>query len=52
MIFINYRWYKAPEILFGIKSYTEKVDIWGLGCILAELLDSGSPLFPGSSDFD
>ena len=46
-----YRWYKAPEIMFGNKKYTEKVDIWSIGCVLAELLD-GCPLFPGSSDFD
>lgn len=47
----NYRWYKAPEILFGNKKYTEAVDMWSVGCILAELLD-GCPIFPGSTDFD
>jgi len=46
-----FRWYKAPEILFGVKKYTEKVDMWSLGCILAELLD-GCPMFPGTTDFD
>ena len=29
--------------------YTEKVDIWTLGCILAELY-SGEPLFPGNNE--
>jgi serine/threonine protein kinase len=46
-----YRWYKAPEILFGNKKYTEAVDMWSVGCILAELID-GCPMFPGSTDFD
>lgn len=46
-----YRWYKAPEILFGNKYYTEKVDIWSMGCIFAELLDH-TPLFPGVNDID
>jgi len=51
MLYDNYRWYKAPEILFGNKKYTEAVDMWSVGCILAELLD-GCPIFPGSTDFD
>ncbi|CDW72478.1 cyclin-dependent kinase 1-like isoform 2 [Stylonychia lemnae] len=49
--FINTRWYKAPEILFGNKYYDCKVDTWSAGCILAELID-GAPLFPGLSDID
>ncbi|XP_016981453.1 putative mitogen-activated protein kinase 14C [Drosophila rhopaloa] len=39
-------WYLAPEQLFLCKNYTKAVDMWSVGCILAELL-SGSPLFPG-----
>ncbi len=45
------RWYKAPEILFGCKKYTEKVDMWSVGCLFAELLD-GSPLFTGVSEIE
>lgn len=30
-------------------SYTEKVDIWSLGCIMAELF-TGEPLFPGNNE--
>ena len=41
------RWYRAPEILLGCEKYTEAVDIWGLGCILGEMLQQ-RPLFPGS----
>lgn len=32
------RWYRAPELLFGAKNYGVGVDIWAVGCILAELL--------------
>jgi len=46
--YVATRWYRAPEILLGSTSYTKGVDIWSVGCILAELL-SGGPLFPGSS---
>ncbi|XP_017105145.2 putative mitogen-activated protein kinase 14C [Drosophila bipectinata] len=41
-------WYRAPEILFGWGSeYTKAIDMWSVGCILAELI-SGRPLFPGT----
>jgi len=30
-------------------AYTEKVDIWSLGCIVAELF-TGEPLFPGNNE--
>lgn len=43
------RWYKAPELLFNSRTYSAEVDLWGAGCVLAELL-TGAPLFPGSSD--
>jgi cyclin-dependent kinase 7 len=32
------RWYRAPELLFGSKLYGPGVDIWAVGCILAELI--------------
>lgn len=28
--------YRAPEVLFGDKSYSTAVDMWGAGCMLAE----------------
>jgi serine/threonine protein kinase len=43
-------WYKSPEILFGSRKYTSKVDIWSAGCILGELV-LGVPVFPGANDF-
>ena len=36
----------APEIMLTFKQYTKAIDIWSVGCILAEML-SGKPLFPG-----
>jgi mitogen-activated protein kinase 15 len=42
------RWYRAPEILLGSNKYTKGVDMWSMGCILAELL-LGKPVFPGTS---
>lgn len=52
------RWYRAPELIL-IQPYTSAVDIWSLGCILAELLSmqegsvpgysERSPLFPGGT---
>ena len=32
------RWYRPPEIILIEKQYGPAVDIWGVGCILAELL--------------
>jgi serine/threonine protein kinase len=48
---VGTRWYKAPEILYGARSYDASVDVWSAGCILAELLDT-TPLFTGFNDFD
>lgn len=44
--YVATRWYRAPEIMLSFKMYTKAIDIWAVGCILAELL-SGRPLFPG-----
>lgn len=30
-------WYRPPELLFGDKDYTAKIDTWGAGCVMAEL---------------
>ena len=45
------RWYRAPELLYGSRDYTEGVDLWAVGCILGELLNN-CPLFPGENDID
>jgi len=46
--YVATRWYRAPEILLGSTKYTKGVDMWSIGCILAELL-LGKPVFPGES---
>jgi serine/threonine protein kinase len=40
------RWYRAPEVMLTFQQYTRAIDIWSVGCVLAEML-SGKPLFPG-----
>jgi serine/threonine protein kinase len=44
-------WYRSPEILLGEKRYSPGVDIWSVGCIVAEML-TGAPLFRGESPLD
>jgi len=36
--YIVSRYYWAPELILGVSSYTEKIDIWAVGCIFAELI--------------
>ncbi|XP_053303971.1 cyclin-dependent kinase 7 [Spea bombifrons] len=45
------RWYRSPELLFGARMYGVGVDMWAVGCILAELL-LRVPFLPGDSDLD
>ena len=40
------RWYRAPEIMVSWSQYTTAVDVWSVGCILAELIGR-RVLFPG-----
>lgn len=46
--YICSRYYRAPELVFEAVHYTTMIDIWSLGCVLAELL-LGHPLFPGEA---
>jgi len=46
--YVATRWYRAPEVLLGSPKYDFPVDMWAVGCILAELYLC-KPLFPGSS---
>ncbi|KAK6057302.1 kinase domain protein [Cooperia oncophora] len=48
---IRFRWYRAPEIMLNSKGYTKSIDVWSVGCILAEML-SNRPLFPGKHYLD
>jgi serine/threonine protein kinase len=42
-------WYRAPELLFNADTYHTAIDMWSVGCILAELV-LGRPLLPGSTE--
>lgn len=48
--YIQSRFYRSPEVLFGVK-YNSAIDMWSLGCIVAELF-LGLPLFPGCSEYN
>lgn len=45
------RWYRAPELLYGSRMYGPGIDVWAVGCIVAELLLRVA-LFPGETDLD
>jgi len=49
--YICSRFYRAPELIFGVQYYTTKIDIWSLGCVLGELV-TGEPIFEGESSLD
>ena len=46
--YVQSRFYRSPEVILRVP-YSSKVDIWSLGCILAELY-TGEPLFPGQNE--
>ncbi|XP_061395318.1 dual specificity tyrosine-phosphorylation-regulated kinase 2-like [Musca vetustissima] len=48
--YIQSRFYRAPEVILGTQ-YGRAIDMWSLGCILAELL-TGHALFPGENESD
>ncbi|XP_048448503.1 mitogen-activated protein kinase 14, partial [Rhincodon typus] len=49
--YVATRWYRAPEIMLNWMHYNQTVDIWSVGCIMAELL-TGKTLFPGTDHID
>jgi len=49
--YVATRWYRAPEIMLSFYNYTKAIDVWSVGCILAELL-GGKPFLKGDSPFD
>ncbi|KAI0218559.1 dual specificity protein kinase yak1 [Massospora cicadina] len=48
--YIQSRFYRSPEVLLGLP-YSAAIDMWSVGCILAELF-LGLPLLPGTSEYD
>ena len=49
--YVSVRWYRAPEVLFLSRDYSNPVDMWALGTIMVELVNL-RPLFPGSDQLD
>jgi serine/threonine protein kinase len=49
--YVSTRWYRAPEVLLRSRDYSNPVDLWALGTILAEMVNL-KPLFPGQSEID
>lgn len=49
--YVATRWYRAPEIMLNWMRYNQTVDIWSVGCIMAELI-TGRTLFPGKDHID
>ncbi|XP_068187706.1 mitogen-activated protein kinase 13 [Antennarius striatus] len=45
------RWYRAPEVILNWMHYTQTVDIWSVGCIMAEMAN-GKTLFKGKDYMD
>jgi len=46
--YIQSRFYRSPEVILGM-NYGLPIDMWSLGCILAELF-TGYPIFPGENE--
>ena len=49
-LYVCSRYYRAPEIVLG-QTYGHPVDMWSIGCIVAELYN-GQPIFPAVSQND
>ncbi|KAI5124702.1 hypothetical protein M0805_004308 [Coniferiporia weirii] len=49
--YVSTRWYRAPEVLLRSRDYSNPVDMWALGTIMAELINL-KPLFPGQTEID
>jgi cell division cycle 2-like protein len=44
-------WYRAPELLLGVKEYSTPIDVWSVGCIFGELLTLDA-IFQGKFEAD
>ena len=51
--YVATRWYRAPELIMThFTKYSTAIDVWSAGCIFAEMLGKGKPLFPGKDGYD
>ncbi|GAB9463400.1 Cmgc/cdk/crk7 protein kinase [Globisporangium polare] len=44
-------WYRPPELLLGATSYDASIDMWSIGCVMAELY-IGHPIFQGKTELE
>jgi len=44
--YMQSRFYRAPELIFGCVDYNNAIDIWSVGCVISEII-TGEPLFQG-----
>uniref|UniRef100_A0AC35U6N1 Fucosyltransferase n=1 Tax=Rhabditophanes sp. KR3021 TaxID=114890 RepID=A0AC35U6N1_9BILA len=44
-------WYRPPDVLLGSTDYSTHIDMWGVGCILYEMV-VGKAMFPGTHTDD
>ncbi|EAS04143.2 glycogen synthase kinase-3 (macronuclear) [Tetrahymena thermophila SB210] len=49
--YICSRYYRAPELMFMATQYTNSIDVWSVGCVIAEMV-LGDPIFAGESSVD
>jgi mitogen-activated protein kinase 1/2 len=47
--YITTRWYRPPEVILSCKNYSGAIDVWSVGCILAEMMQR-KPLFPATNE--
>ncbi|OHS92761.1 CMGC family protein kinase [Tritrichomonas foetus] len=47
--YIQSRYYRAPELIYDCQYYTTAIDIWSAGCVIAEMLLAGQPIFMSDS---
>ena len=48
--YVSTRYYRAPECILRSTNYNSPIDIWALGCIIAEMYMHPMPLFYGSTE--
>lgn len=44
-------WYRAPELLLGVTTYSTAIDMWSIGCIFGELINN-QPILQGKGEID
>jgi len=49
--YICSRYYRAPELILDQDKYGPEIDVWSIGCVIAEMF-LGEPIFPGTSSKD